>query len=203
MVGRVHPREVITNAGARPGDFLVLSKPLGLGIISTAAKRDEDTLGAVKEALVVMTTLNRDAAHVMAGAGAHALTDITGFGLLGHLRNLAAASHVGATIWSDRVPILPAAVEYVRKGLAPGGTHANRRFLSRWVNYDPDLSESEQLLLCDAQTSGGLLAALPGAVAADVVRDLHAHGLSWAAIVGSIEDGERGRIRVTRDVKEA
>ena len=139
----------------------------------------------------------------MAGAGAHALTDITGFGLLGHLRNLAAASHVGATIWADRVPILPAAVEYVQKGIAPGGTHANRRFLSRWVNYDPELSESEQLLLCDAQTSGGLLAALPGAVAADVVRDLHAHGLSWAAIVGSIEAGEHGRIGVRRGARPA
>jgi selenide,water dikinase len=203
VVGRVHPREVITNAGARPGDFLVLSKPLGLGIITTAAKRNEDPDGAVGEALRVMTTLNRDAAQVMAGAGARALTDVTGFGLLGHLRNLAAASGTAATIWSDLVPVLPAARRYVRGGIAPGGTHANRRFLARWVAYDPEIDEPEQLLLCDAQTSGGLLAALPGTHAAAVVRDLRAHGLGWAAVVGSVDAGEPGQIRVSRAPQSA
>jgi len=198
VVGRVHPHEVITNAGAQPGDFLVLSKPIGLGIITTAAKRDEDPMGAVGAALEVMTTLNRDAAQVMAGAGAHALTDITGFGLLGHLRNLAVASGTAATVWIDLVPVLPAAREYVQTGIAPGGTHANRRFLSRFVTYDPDVAKWEQLLLCDAQTSGGLLAAVPGSQAADVVRALHARGLSDAALVGSIDPGESGRIRVGR-----
>ena len=198
VVGRVHPREVITNAGARPGDFLVLSKPIGLGIITTAAKRDEDPTGAVGDALGVMTTLNRDAARVMAGAGAHALTDVTGFGLLGHLRNLAAASGTAATVWIDLVPVLPAARDYVQRGIAPGGTHANRRFLSRFVAYDPEIADWEQLLLCDAQTSGGLLAALPGSHAAEVVRALRACGLSGAAVVGSIDDGEPGRIRVER-----
>jgi selenide,water dikinase len=198
VVGRVDPREVITNAGAQPGDFLVLSKPLGLGIITTAAKRGEDSRGAIVSALAVMTTLNRDAAQVMARAGAHALTDVTGFGLLGHLRNLAAASGTSATIWTDLVPVLPAAKEYVRNGIAPGGTHANRRFLSRWVAYDPGITEWEQLLLCDAQTSGGLLAALRGTHAAEVVRELQAHGLSGASVVGSIEPGEPGRIDVAR-----
>jgi selenide,water dikinase len=198
VVGRVHPREVITNAGAQPGDFLVLSKPIGLGIITTAAKRDEDPMGAVGAALEVMTTLNRDAARVMAGAGAHALTDVTGFGLLGHLRNLAAASGTAATVWIDLVPVLPAAGEYVQSGIAPGGTHANRRFLSRFVTYDPDIAEWEQLLLCDAQTSGGLLAAVPGSQAADVIRALQACGLNGAALVGSIDAGESGRIRVGR-----
>src|SRR5579883_96126 len=198
VVGRVHPREVITNAGARPGDFLVLSKPIGLGIITTAAKRDEDPLGAVAAALGVMTTLNRDAARVMAGAGAHALTDVTGFGLLGHLRNLAAASGTAATVWIDLVPVLPAARQYVQSGIAPGGTHANRRFLSRFVTYDPEIAEWEQLLLCDAQTSGGLLAAVPGSHAADVVHALRACGLSGAALIGSIDAGQPGRIRVGR-----
>ncbi|MHB1561296.1 MAG: selenide, water dikinase SelD, partial [Isosphaeraceae bacterium] len=198
VVGRVHPAAVITNAGARPGDFLVLSKPLGLGIITTAAKRDEDPRGAVREALTVMTTLNREASVVMAAAGAHAMTDITGFGLLGHLRNITAASGVSATIWNDLVPMLPAAREYVQAGVAPGGTHANRRFLSKWVDYDPDLAEWEQLLLCDAQTSGGLLAALPGTHAADVVRHLRYHGLHGASVIGSIDPESPGRIRVRR-----
>ena len=116
-----------------------------------------------------MSQLNRDASRVFAQAGAHALTDVTGFGLLGHLRNLAAASGVSAVVWNDLVPVLPPAREYVRQGIAPGGTHANRRFLSDWVSYDADITEFEQLLLCDAQTSGGLLAAFPGDQAEEVV----------------------------------
>ena len=100
VVGRVHPGAVITNAGALPGDFLVLTKPLGLGIITTAAKQGEDALGAIAEAIEVMTTLNRERVPSSGRAGAHALTDVTGFGLLGHLRNLAAASDVSAPIWT-------------------------------------------------------------------------------------------------------
>ena len=196
VVGKVHPDQAIANSGAQPGDFLVLSKPLGLGIITTAAKRGEDSLGAIDEAVGVMTTLNRDAAVVIAAGNAHAMTDVTGFGLLGHLRNVTAASAVSATIWSDLVPILPQARQYVQGGIAPGGTHANRRFLSKWVDYDPQIPEWQQLLLCDAQTSGGLLAALPGTHAAEVVRHLRYHGLKWAAVVGCVEAGSPGRIRV-------
>jgi selenide,water dikinase len=196
VVGRADPRAVITNAGAQPGDSLVLTKPLGLGVITTAAKRNEDPAGAIAEAIALMATLNRDAARILAAAGAHALTDVTGFGLLGHLRNLAAASGVSAVVWRDRVPILPAAREYVVNGTAPGGTHANRRFLSKWVDYEPEINENEQLLLCDAQTSGGLLAAVPGDSAADVVPELRALGTPWPALIGLIEPGEAGRLRV-------
>jgi selenide,water dikinase len=199
VVGRVDPRAVITNAGAQVGDFLILTKPLGLGIITTAAKRGEDPLGAIGEAIAVMTTLNRDASAVFARAGAHALTDVTGFGLLGHLRNLAAASGVSALVWNDLVPVLPPAREYVRKGIAPGGTHANRRFLLDWVDCVPDITEFDELLLCDAQTSGGLLAALPGDRAPSVVHELQALGATWAALIGSIEPGEPGRILVRCD----
>ena len=198
VVGRAHPDAIITNAGARPGDFLILSKPLGLGIITTAAKRDEDDLEAISEAIAVMTTLNRDAAAIFSRAGIHALTDVTGFGLLGHLRGMAAASGVSAQIWTDLVPILPAARDYVRRGIAPGGTHANLKFLSNWVSYDPDITESEQLLLCDAQTSGGLLAAIPGDHVAHVVRDLQSAGAGSAALVGSIDGGSSGQIHVRR-----
>ena len=197
VVGRAKPGAVITNAGAQPGDFLILTKPLGLGIITTAAKRDEDDLEAISEAIAVMTTLNRDTSAVLVRAGARALTDVTGFGLLGHLRGMAAASSVSAQVWTDLVPILPAAREYVRRGMAPGGTHANLRFLSSWVSYDPDINEFEQLLLCDAQTSGGLLAAMPGdRRAAPVLRDLRSAGAGSAALIGSIEAGSAGRIRV-------
>ncbi len=199
VVGRARPGLVITNAGARPGDFLVLTKPLGLGIITTAAKRNEDDQKAISEAISVMTTLNRDTSIIMIEAGTRALTDVTGFGLLGHLRGMAAASGVSAQVWTDLVPILPAARLYVQKGIVPGGSHANLRFLSSWVDYDQDITHNERLLLCDAQTSGGLLAALPGDRVAHVVHELRASGANASALIGSIEAGSPGRIRVQRD----
>jgi selenide, water dikinase len=198
VVGRVDPRAVITNAGARAGDVLILTKPLGLGIITTAAKQGKDDSGAIAEAIAVMSQLNRDASRVFAQAGAHALTDVTGFGLLGHLRNLAAASEVSAVVWNDRVPILAPARAYVRQGIAPGGTHANRRFLSNWVSYDDDITEFEQLLLCDAQTSGGLLAALPGDQAEKAMAELRSLGMASTAEIGMVVAGEPGRIEVHR-----
>jgi selenide,water dikinase len=198
VVGRVHPDQVLTNAGAKPGDALILTKPLGVGIITTAAKRGEDTLDAIGSAVAVMSTLNRDASQVLARAGAHALTDVTGFGLLGHLRNMTAGSDVSATIWCEHVPVLPAARDYVGAGIAPGGTHGNRRALASWVKYDPDITDEEQLLLCDAQTSGGLLAAVPASVAETTVTALRQEGLESATVVGFVEFGEQGRIRVRR-----
>src|SRR4051794_38069055 len=154
VVGTVHPKKVLSNAGAKPGDALVLTKPIGLGIITTASKNGEDKLGAIAEAIKVMGTLNRVAAEVLTNFDVHALTDITGFGLLGHLRNITAASGVTARVSAAAVPVLAAAREYVRSGIAPGGTHANWKFLAEWVTFDPALPKEEQLLLCDAQTSG-------------------------------------------------
>ena len=197
VVGTVHPARVRSNAGAKPGDALVLSKPLGLGIISTAAKNDQDTLGAIGDAIRVMTTLNRTAAEALAGFDVHALTDVTGFGLLGHLRNVTAASGVTATVRAGAVPVLPAARTYAAAGIAPGGTRANLKFLADWVTFAPDVPAEVQLLLCDAQTSGGLLAAVPAAQAADVAREWVAAGLSDAAVVGRITGPGAGQIEVT------
>jgi selenide, water dikinase len=198
VVGTVHPDRVLTNAGARPGDVLILTKPLGLGIITTAAKNDADRLNAIEAALQQMTTLNRAASEACVAVGAHALTDVTGFGLLGHLRNMTTASGVCARVWLEAVPVLPAAWEYVRAGIAPGGTHANRRFLADWVSYEDGLASEEQLVLCDAQTSGGLLAAVPADRADDLLRLLAAADLPYAARIGRIEAEPRGRIVVTR-----
>jgi selenide,water dikinase len=167
-------------------------------VITTAAKNGEDRLGAISEALSVMTTLNRAAAEVLAGFPVHALTDVTGFGLLGHLRNLTAASGVTARIWADAVPVLAAAREYVHAGIAPGGTHANWRFLADWVTWDPALPKEEQLLLCDAQTSGGLLAAVPEGSADEAVAALREAGVTAAAVVGRIEGAGEGRIVVEK-----
>lgn len=196
VAGTVHPDRVLTNAGARPGDCIVLTKPLGLGIVTTAAKNGEDRLGAIGEALDVMTTLNRAAGEALADLPVHAMTDVTGFGLLGHLRNLTAASGVTARVWAEAVPVLAAARLYVEEGIAPGGTHANWRFLRDWVAYDEALPHTVQLLLCDAQTSGGLLAALPADGGPAALRRLAAAGVAGAAIVGRIEEAGDGRITV-------
>jgi selenide,water dikinase len=198
VVGTIHPQQILANNGARPGDVLVLTKPLGLGIITTAAKNDQDKHGAITTAIRVMTTLNRDAAQMIRAAGAHALTDVTGFGLLGHLRNMVEASHVSARVFLDRIPVLPAAWEYVRQGIAPGGTHANRRFLADRVTYTEDITNEEQLILCDAQTSGGLLAAIPAEHAESLLANLMAKGSADSAMIGSIESEHSGRIFVDR-----
>jgi selenide, water dikinase len=198
VVGTVHPERVLSNAGAKPGDVLILTKPLGLGIISTAAKNDQDAKGAITEAIRVMTTLNRAAAEVLTRFEVHALTDVTGFGLLGHLRNITAASGVTAEVWPNRVPVIDAAREYVKAGIAPGGTRANAKFLADWVEFASDVSQEEQLLLCDAQTSGGLLAAVPEAIAEQVSRELTAAGTLASAIVGRIVGAGSGKIRVLK-----
>ncbi len=196
VVGTVRPDRVLTNAGAQVGDALVLTKPIGLGIITTAAKNGADQLDAIREAIGVMVTLNRSAAEVLARFDVHALTDVTGFGLLGHLRNMTAASRVTAEVWLDRVPVLPAARRYVADGIAPGGTRANLKFLTDWVDFADSISQEEQLLLSDAQTSGGLLAAVPADQAEELVRALsEAHSLA-AAVVGKIDGPGNGRITV-------
>jgi selenide, water dikinase len=199
VVGTVHPARALTNAGARPGDALVLTKPIGLGIITTAAKNDQDSLGAIGDAIRVMTTLNRAAAEVLMRFEVHALTDVTGFGLLGHLRNITAASSVTAEVWADGVPMLPAARQYVQNGIAPGGTRANLKFLEDWVHFAASIAPEEQLLLCDAQTSGGLLAAVPSNQMNDVIRELNEARTLSAAIIGRISAKGTGRITVTRD----
>jgi len=197
VVGTIHPGRVLTNAGARPGDALVLTKPLGTGIITTAAKNNEDRLDAIGEAIRLMTTLNRAAVDAILRAGARALTDVTGFGLLGHLRNMTAASQVTAQVWLDRVPVLAPAWHYLRAGIAPGGTHANWRFLADWVAYE-GLDKEEQLMLCDAQTSGGLLAAVPGNQTENLVSSLEEAGAPCAAVIGCIDGPGTGQIRVSR-----
>jgi len=197
VVGTVHPNKVLSNAGAKPGDVLMLTKAIGVGIVSTAAKNDQDRLNAMPEAVALMTKLNRAAAEVLTRHEVHALTDITGFGLLGHLRNITSASEVTAEIDCDAVPFLDAAKVYVAEGIAPGGTRANLKFLADWVEFDNEVSEADKLLLCDAQTAGGLLAAVPESIAATVSKELVDAGV-LGAIVGRIAEPGRGTIRVRK-----
>jgi selenide, water dikinase len=196
VTGLVHPKRIVTNAGARPGDALVLTKPLGLGIVTTAAKQDADPRGAIVRAIELMAMLNRSACEAMLEIGVHAATDVTGFGLLGHLRNVTKASGCSATVWVARVPVLEAAWTYVRAGIAPGGTHANRRFLADSVEYAAGVDEAAQLVLCDAQTSGGLLVAVAPERADRLVDVLGRAGVPCAAVIGRIEAGTAGTTRV-------
>jgi selenide,water dikinase len=197
VTGMVDPKRIASNAGGRPGDVLVLTKPIGLGIITTAAKQDRDSLGAIVEAIRLMSTLNRGAAEAMATVDVHACTDITGFGLLGHLRNIARASECVAHVRLAGVPVIEAAWAYVREDIAPGGTHANWRFLNECVEYEAGVDKPSQLVLCDAQTSGGLLIAVAPSDADKLVAELRARNTPCAAIIGGLEEGSAGRLRVS------
>jgi len=201
VTGMVHPDRVVSNAGGRPGDRLILTKPLGTGIITTAAKNDEDSRGAIGRAIEVMATLNRAAAEAMTAvgveeAGVHAATDITGFGLLGHLRNIVVASKCGAVVERAKVPALEAAVAYVEAGIAPGGTHANLRFLDELVDWGAGIEGPDQLLLCDAQTSGGLLICVAPERSEALLEALRERGITWATEIGELSAEPVGRIAV-------
>lgn len=163
VTGLVHPERVWTNAGARPGDVLVLTKPIGTGVISTALKRGIADPAHVESAIASMCRLNRQEGE------AHGCTDITGFGLLGHAREMALASGVTLEIDASRVPLLPGALEYARQGAIPGGLKNNREFVSCAVEFRRELPPELEALLYDPQTSGGLLVSLPPELASGAV----------------------------------
>ena len=197
VVGTVHPDDVLANAGARPGDALVLTKPIGLGAISTAVKRDAAPPALVAEAVEVMTTLNasaRDAA-LEVGHAVHAATDVTGFGLLGHLRELLTASGLAGEVDAAAVPVIDGARDLVAAGMVAGGTQRNHAFVSDVVDWGA-LSEDEQLLLADAQTSGGLLIAVAEGRAPALVAALERHGAPIAAVIGRTVAGRAGDIAI-------
>jgi selenide, water dikinase len=198
VTGIVDIARAITNAGGKPRDVLVLTKPVGVGIVTTASKQDKDRLGAIDAAITLMATLNRSAMEAMQAVGVHAATDVTGFGLLGHLRNMTVASGCMAKVSASAVPFLEAARIYVEGGIAPGGTHANLRFLSDFVDYDTAVDRGARLLLCDAQTSGGLLIACASEDARALVSELGKRGTPSAAVIGTLEQGPPGRIQIVK-----
>jgi len=196
VIGTVHPERVVTKAGARPGDVLILTKPLGTGIITTALKAGLAQEEHVHKAVETMLHLNRAAAQAMQEVGVSAATDITGFGLLGHAQEMAALSGVGFRFYVDAIPFLPGAREYAEQWLFPGGTHSNERHFNPRVSFASGIDEETQLLLYDAQTSGGLLIAVPGEKAEALVRSLRERGEGhW--VIGEVVEGH-GEIRVIR-----
>jgi selenide,water dikinase len=160
VTGRVHPKKILTNAAARPGDQLILTKPIGTGLLATAMKKDRLSPDAAEALYASMTTLNRDAARVAVALGVTCATDVTGFGLLGHAHHIAAASDVTLAIEAAAVPLLPDARALVRSGITTGGSERNAAYLATRVSWGKATDE-DRTILQDPQTSGGLLVAVP------------------------------------------
>jgi selenide, water dikinase len=196
VTGTIHPDKVIHNDGAKPGDRLILTKPLGTGIISTAIKRDKASKEAITRVVKSMTTLNRTASEVMMEVGVHACKDITGFGFLGHASEMIEGTNVGMVIDAAAIPVFPEAKEYAEMGMVPGGTERNRDFRKNMVDIDKKVPQYLQDILFDPQTSGGLLIAVPKAKASRLLKRLHEEGVTEAAIIGGVVAEPKGRIRV-------
>ncbi len=196
VTGVVAPDRLITNVGARPGDVLVLTKPLGMGTITTAIKQGKAREADITAAVEIMATLNAPAKEAMLEVGVHACTDITGYGLLGHLHELLLASRVAAEVVVEQVPVLEAAWAYAMQDIFPGGTRTNQRYLEAhgWVTWPSAVPNHVRALLYDAQTSGGLLIAVAAEKAEALVDALRQRATPAAAVIGHVVDGPPGHI---------
>jgi len=196
----IHPAQVVTNAGAKAGDMLVLTKPLGLGIITTAMKKGLVGPEVIAEAIEVMSTLNKGAAEAMVKVGVNACTDITGFGFLGHLHEMAKASHLGAKIFLADVPVIPETWNLInnKQGVVPGGTLKNLEFLREDLIVNPDISEVDLTVLSDAQTSGGLLISVTEEKLANLLLALKEAGVQTIAIVGKMVQDDLFKLEICK-----
>jgi selenide,water dikinase len=202
VVGEVHPDRMLTNAGGCAGDSLVLTKPLGTGILSTALKRDALLEAGMADAVRWMTTLNAAAAQAAVKVGVSAATDVTGFGLLGHLLRICDASKVGAEITYDALPVLPHVRNLAGRGFIPGGTKRNLEATEGRVIWADELSETDRWVAVDAQTSGGLLLAVPRENERELHAELDSAGVSGAVTIGRLVRGPVGQVRVLRTLPE-
>ncbi|MFJ7936761.1 selenide, water dikinase SelD [Sporosarcina sp. NPDC096371] len=196
VTGVVHPDKVRTNAGAKPGDKLLLTKPIGVGIYTTSLKNGLLSEDEVVEVTKVMTTLNKTTAETMANYDVHAATDVTGFGLLGHTSEMAKASNVGIHIQANQVPVLPRTRELAEAGKIPGGTKNNFAHVAESVTYSDTLDQMDRWILCDAVTSGGLLIAVAEQEAIKLLDELQQQGVD-ARIIGEVTEENKGHIIVS------
>ena len=185
VTGFAHPSQVITNAGCRPGDQLVLTKPIGSGILTAALKRGELDASAINRVTEVMSSLNKIASEVAVEVGVNAMTDVTGFGLLGHLGELSKASKVHAEIAVNRVPTIAGVTSVIESGV-PGGTRRNLKQVDMFTEFAEGVTEQERLLLADAQTSGGLLISVPESKVEGLLFTMAKRGLTEASLVGTV-----------------
>jgi selenide,water dikinase len=195
VTGVIKPGEEPTSARAACGDLLVLTKPLGTGIIATAIKLGRASEETIAVATASMAELNRAGAEVAREHGVRALTDITGFGLLGHLSEMCRASGVGVDLWFDRLPLLPEAAELARQGVVPGGTKRNLEYVEPWTVFSEPLEPWQRFMCADAQTSGGLVMAVPPDRVDAVLRDLAARRTPAAAVIGRVRS--RGDVMIS------
>ncbi len=199
VTGVVHPDKLITNGGARPRDWLVLTKPLGTGIINTALKAALASAGTVARVTASMASLNALASAIMQEMGAHAATDITGFGFIGHTAQMAQNSKVGFYINAAAIPLFPDTLEFARQGICPGGLYRNRDFYASCVEFAREVSPSMQDILFDPQTSGGLLISLEAAKAQILVDRLKEAGVAEAAIIGNVAPEPAGKLIISSE----
>jgi selenide,water dikinase len=195
VTGMVKRDNIVSNAGARPGDVLLLTKPLGSGIYTTAIKQEKLAEEKMKAVVGVMTTLNKKASEAMVSVGVNAATDVTGFGMIGHLREMMLASGVSAMVTAEQVPCLPDLEDLIMDGCVPGGTANNLAFANNFVDWSGPVSEPLRYILCDAQTSGGLIISCPPHKREELQEELRRQGLSAPAI-GVVFDGPAGALAV-------
>ncbi|SFD89878.1 selenophosphate synthase [Bacillus sp. OV194] len=189
VTGFAHPAQIYKNVGLKPGDALILTKPIGIGIQTTAIKQNRLNEGQVRYVSEIMASLNKTAAECLANYQPNAVTDVTGFGLLGHASEMAKGSEsVSVTLSYSRTPVVEGTEALAMQGVVPGGTKANHQWIEDLIRYDESLTETQQWILCDAVTSGGLLVSLPENQADAYLRDLHSAGLKQAAKIGSVTE---------------
>ena len=196
VCGIVHPAQIWRNQGAKPDDTLILTKPLGTGIVTTALKKGILSAEDREAVTAIMTQLNKTAAEVLRNYTVHACTDVTGFGLLGHLYEMSSASKMDVQIIAQQVPVIPGVENLISLGLVPGGTKNNLEYVNYHVEWDLSISEAMKYILSDAQTSGGLLAAVPSADAEKIITEMHRSGLLGATRIGKFTKNGAGKIRV-------
>ncbi len=187
VMGMVHPKKVAANSGAKPGDMLILTKPLGIGILNTAIKADILDEGIIKKAVEIMAYLNKDACEAMTEVGINGCTDITGFGFLGHAYEMAAASKVSLEIWSDYLPIIKERVEFAKMGIIPAGTYNNEGYLREHVSFADSIKQEIKDIMYDPQTSGELLISVPEQRFEKLMEELRKRNKTDFSVVGKVK----------------
>ncbi len=188
VMGFINPNRIITNAGAKPGDILILTKPLGLGILATALKAGMLDKDVINKASTVMSYLNKDACEAMLEIGVRGCTDVTGFGFIGHALEMAEASSVTFEIWSDNLPIIEESIELAKMGIIPAGAYKNRSYSGKKVNFNSNIKQEVTDILFDPQTSGGLLIAVEEDKAVELLNQLKQKNKTQFGIVGKVKD---------------
>jgi selenide, water dikinase len=196
VTGTIHPNKVLTKEGSRIGNKLILTKPLGTGIINTAVKAEVASAIAAETVIKSMSSLNRLASEIMLEVGVDACTDVTGFGLLGHASEMVENTEQGLLIYADKVPVFPETLKLAERGFVPGGLHRNRDFRKNFVRISPQIDQSLSEILFDPQTSGGLLISVSAEKAGLLLQRLLEAGINDAAIIGEVVSQPAGNVTV-------